>query len=181
MFVRVYPKADTPLISVANAISDEDPPQPIPLNITARPTDLDGSESLNVTICNCFENDADGDQVGDRCDICPFVPNAGIGPNLADRYNQQDTNGDGIGDACCEDHLRAHWKFNEEAGSFAYDETQFRNTLFVRGADWIPASAPNGVDYALNLFNTRIEVFRANEYNSLGVTQALSMTFSVHI
>jgi hypothetical protein len=181
--VLVWPVADTPQLFVGRAVSWEDPPQPIALNITARLVDQDDSETLNITICNCFENDYDGDEVGDRCDVCPFVHNPGLDDginSIAWRYDQQDTDNDGIGDLCCEDHLRAYWKFDEGQGVFAFDSLLFNNDLKIKGAHWVPSYVPS-MGTALRFLNTKVNLIAPNDFNALGFTESHTIVMWIDI
>lgn len=49
----------------------------------------------------------------------------------------KDSNGDGIGDACCDDKLRAWWKFDETIGTYARDWSGFGTHLKIQGGKWL--------------------------------------------
>eukprot|EP01125_Pyxidicula_operculata_P012215 TRINITY_DN3_c0_g1_i1.p1 TRINITY_DN3_c0_g1~~TRINITY_DN3_c0_g1_i1.p1 ORF type:complete len:3808 (+),score=790.59 TRINITY_DN3_c0_g1_i1:51-11474(+) len=163
--VKIYPIADAPKLIVNPVTGWEDSP-PIPLNITAQLVDVDGSETLSLVICNCFEADSDGDEIGDRCDNCPFIPNP----------DQKDSNGDGIGDACCTDVLRGYWSFDETVGSKARDSSGFGNHATVQNGKW-ESGYHNG---SLHFHRSRVNI-APTEINSLRFNGSLSITLWARI
>lgn len=69
VIMKIYPIADDPKLKVTDIVGWEDY-GPFNLNITAKLTDIDGSETLTVAICNCYEADSDADGKGDRYCLC---------------------------------------------------------------------------------------------------------------
>lgn len=136
------------------------------MNITANLTDIDGSESLSVAICNCDEADSDGDGRGDRCDKCVFTKNM---------PDQKDSDGDGVGDACCGEHLRAWWRFDETIGTYAKDDSGFGNHAKVQGGKWSTDGKVNG---SLSCRRSRIKSY-ATEANSLNFNGSLTIVMWV--
>eukprot|EP01113_Clastostelium_recurvatum_P039272 TRINITY_DN5985_c0_g1_i2.p1 TRINITY_DN5985_c0_g1~~TRINITY_DN5985_c0_g1_i2.p1 ORF type:complete len:3313 (-),score=496.77 TRINITY_DN5985_c0_g1_i2:31-8538(-) len=156
--IMVSPVADAPNLVVENTVGDEDTIVPIKIKSSSL-NDLDGSERLELSLCNCYQPDYDSDTIADDCDNCPRHPNP----------EQIDINRDGVGDICCPVPALGHWHFNEEISFLVgdvrkpldYSGYQNHATSFLDGAAYTATASTEGgqsLFMSSSLVGPRVEI-----------------------